>query len=82
GLGVALTLNILEQFDLATMGAGSADALHLLAEATKLAWRDRQAHIGDPAAVDVPVAGLLSKEYAAARARGISMTRARPAAGV
>lgn len=82
GLGVALTLNILEQFDLAAMGAGSADALHLLAEATKLAWRDRQAHIGDPAAVDVPVAGLLSKEYAAARARGISMTRARPAAGV
>jgi len=82
GPGIAMTLNILEQFDLAAMGAGSADALHLLAEATKRAWRDRQAYANDPAAARVPLAGFVSKAYGASRAKEIAMDRATPAAEV
>ena len=82
GPGIAMTLNILEQFDLAAMGAGSADALHLLAEATKLAWRDRRAHANDPAAAPVPLKGFVSKAYGASRAAAIRMDRATPAAEV
>ena len=76
GPGIAMTLGILEQFDLASMGAGSADALHLVAEATKRAWRDRQAYANDPVAARVPLAGFVSKAYGASRAREISMDRA------
>ena len=82
GPGVAMTLNILEQFDLAAMGAGSADALHVLAEASKRAWRDRRAHADDPAAARVPLGGFVSKAYGASRAKEISMDRATPAAEV
>lgn len=82
GPGIAMTLNILEHFDLAAMGAGSADALHVLAEATKRAWRDRQAHANDPAVAAVPLAGFASNAYGASRAREISMTQASPAADV
>lgn len=76
GPGIAMTLGILERFDLAAMGAGSADALHLVAEATKRAWRDRQAYANDPVAARVPLAGFVSKAYGASRAREISMDRA------
>ncbi|MGY0610682.1 gamma-glutamyltransferase [Luteimonas sp. A501] len=82
GPGVAMTLNILERFDLAAMGAGSADALHVLAEATKRAWRDRRAHANDPAASPVPLQGFVSKAYGASRAAEIAMDRATPAAAV
>lgn len=82
GPGIAMTLNILEQFDLAAMGAGSADAVHLLAEATKRAWRDRRAHANDPAAARVPLEGFVSKAYGASRAAGITMDRAMPASDV
>ena len=82
GPGIAMTLNILEQFDLAAMGAGSADALHLIAEATKLAWRDRQAYANDPAAARVPLQGFVSKAYGASRAASIAMDRASPVATV
>lgn len=82
GPGVAMTLNILEQFDLAAMGAGSADALHVLAEASKRAWRDRRAHADDPAAARVPLGGFVSKAYGASRAKEISMDHATPAAEV
>jgi gamma-glutamyltranspeptidase/glutathione hydrolase len=82
GPGIAMTLNILEQFDLAAMGAGSADAVHLLAEATKSAWRDRRAHANDPAAARVPLGGFVSKAYGASRAAGITMDRATPAGDV
>jgi gamma-glutamyltranspeptidase / glutathione hydrolase len=66
--GVALVemLNVLEGFPLAERGAGSAASGHLIAEAMKLAFADRNAFLGDPDFVDVPVAGLVSKEYAAA----------------
>ncbi|TWT18830.1 gamma-glutamyltransferase [Luteimonas wenzhouensis] len=78
GAGIVGTLNILEQFDLAALGAGSADALHLFAEASKLSWRDRLAHVGDTGFISVPLRGLLAKPYAAARAAQIDLDRAAP----
>lgn len=61
------TLNILEGFDLAAMGAGSADALHTIAEAIKLAYADRDKYYGDPDFAKVPAEALLSKRYAELR---------------
>ena len=58
-------LNILEGFDLASLGAGSSAGVHLIAEAMKLAFADRAAYMGDSDFVEVPVARLISKEYAA-----------------
>jgi gamma-glutamyltranspeptidase/glutathione hydrolase len=69
------TLNILEGFDLAAMGHNSADYVHTVHESIKLAYDDRNAFYGDPAFVSVPMTGLLSKEYAAARRKLIG-TRA------
>ncbi len=66
------TLNILEGFDLAAMGHDSADYIHTVHEAIKLAYADRNAFYGDPAFVQVPLKGLLSKEYAAERGKLIS----------
>jgi gamma-glutamyltranspeptidase/glutathione hydrolase len=62
------TLNILEQFDLKQMGYGSADYLHTIVEAMKLAYADRDTYYADPTFVQVPAEGLLSKEYARQRA--------------
>jgi gamma-glutamyltranspeptidase/glutathione hydrolase len=62
------TLNILEQFDLQKMGYGSADYLHTIVEAMKLAYADRDTYYADPAFVQVPAEGLLSKAYARQRA--------------
>ncbi len=64
---VPMTLNILEGFDLPALGHNGAEHLHVLAESLKLAFADREAFVGDPAQVDVPIAGLLDKEYAASR---------------
>jgi len=61
------TLNILEGVDLKSFGANSADYIHNVHEAIKLAYADRNAYYGDPAFVKVPIAGLLSKDYAAER---------------
>ena len=61
------TLNILEGVDLAGFGANSADYIHYVHEAIKLAYDDRNAYYGDPAFASVPLAGLLSKPYAAER---------------
>ena len=71
GLTALLTLNILEGYDLARMSAAELDLYyHTLIEATKLAFADRNRYIADPAFAKVPVAELLSKEYAAKR-RGL-----------
>jgi gamma-glutamyltranspeptidase/glutathione hydrolase len=72
------TLNILENFDLRAMGHNSADYLHTLIEAMKLAYADRDSYYADPDFVDVPAEGLLSKEYAAERAELIDMAVASP----
>ena len=70
------TLNILEQFDLHKMGYASADYLHTIVEAMKLAYADRDSYYADPAFVKVPSEGLLSKAYAKERAALINRTRA------
>ena len=70
------TLNILESFDLKSMGYASADYLHTIVEAMKLAYADRDTYYADPAFVDTPAEGLLSKEYARARAMLIDRARA------
>lgn len=70
------TLNILEQFDLKALKRNSADYLHLVTEAMKLGYADRDTYYADPAFVTVPAKGLLSKEYAKSRAAQIDMARA------
>ena len=71
-------LNILESFDLKAMGHNSPAYIHTLAEAIKLAMADRQAYYGDPEYADVPLDRLLSKAYAAERAKRIDPNRAWP----
>ena len=61
-------LKIVEQFDLAAMGALSADTVHTLVEAKKLAFEDRERWGGDPRFITAPLDELLSDEYAAQRA--------------
>jgi gamma-glutamyltranspeptidase / glutathione hydrolase len=78
GPSLLQTLNILENFDLAAMGYGSADYLHTLTEAMKLAYADRDTYYADPDFVQVPAQGLLSKEYARERAKLIDPRRASP----
>jgi len=80
--GVALIemLNILEGYDLAKLGRGE-QSLHDLIEAMKRAYADRAVFMGDPDAVKMPIAGLLSKKYAAALRASIG-DKATPAAEV
>ena len=68
------TLNILEGIDLQALGANSADYIHDVHEAIKLAYADRNAFYGDPTFAAVPIAGLLSKPYAAERRALIAPT--------
>jgi gamma-glutamyltranspeptidase/glutathione hydrolase len=72
-------LNILENYDLQAMGHNSADYLHVIVEALKLAYADRDSYYADEDFVDVPAEGLLSKEYARLRAAEIDMTRSQEA---
>lgn len=68
GPALLQTLQILKQFDLASMAHNSADYLHHFAEATNLAYADREQFYADPTKVDVPSAALLSDDYARQRA--------------
>jgi gamma-glutamyltranspeptidase/glutathione hydrolase len=68
-------LGLLEGIDLQALGHNSADYIHTVVEATKLAMADRERYYGDPDYVDVPLRGLLSKAYAASR-RGLIDPRA------
>ena len=75
-------LNLVEQFDLKSLGCNTAESIHLMVEAKKLAFIDREAYVADPEYVDVPIAGLISKEYARERAKLIDLDRAgNPPAG-
>ena len=69
-------LNILENFNLQAMGYASADYLHTVTEALKLAYADRDSYYADPAFVQVPGEGLLSKAYAKERAALIDPRKA------
>ena len=69
-------LNVLEGYDLRSMGYGSPEAVHLVAEAIGLAFADRFKYMGDPGFVEVPQRGLASKEYAARLRKRISLDEA------
>jgi gamma-glutamyltranspeptidase/glutathione hydrolase len=79
GLTVLAMLNILSGFDMAGMGADSADRYHVEMEATRLAYDLRDAYIADPTFADVPVEELLSAGFADRLRRTISMDKASPA---
>ena len=76
GIAALIMLNLIEQFPMRTFGLGSADALHVLIEAKKLAYADMQRHVADPRFTTVPVEPLLSKAYAWERAQLIDKDRA------
>jgi gamma-glutamyltranspeptidase/glutathione hydrolase len=76
GLTLLQALDLVEGFDVVGRAPGSADHLHRLIEALKLAYADRDRYIGDPDHVAVPVAALLDKAYAARRRRLIERRRA------
>jgi gamma-glutamyltranspeptidase/glutathione hydrolase len=83
GIAALEMLNLLEPYDLKGMGPLSADALHLMIEAKKLAYEDRAKFYADPEFARVPVKSLISKAYAESRKSLIRMDRAneRPAPG-
>lgn len=66
-------LNLVEQFDLAGMGCLSPESIHVMVEAKRLAFADREQFMADPDWIDVPIDELLDKQYARERAREISM---------
>jgi gamma-glutamyltranspeptidase/glutathione hydrolase len=76
GIAVLQMLNLLEGFDLASFGFGSAEHLHLLVEAKRLAFEDRARYYADPKFAKTPVAGLVSKQYAESRRALIRRDRA------
>ncbi|MGD8203955.1 gamma-glutamyltransferase [Pantoea sp. FN0305] len=78
GIHIVQILNILENFDLAKMGFGSADAMQVMAEAEKYAYADRSEYLGDPDFVKVPWQALTSKAYAKSLAQQIDIAKARP----
>jgi gamma-glutamyltranspeptidase/glutathione hydrolase len=82
GVHLVQMLNVLEHFPIAELGAGSADAVHLLAEVARLAYADRSKHLGDPDFYNVPVEWLTSEAYAEELAASIDMTSARPSTDV
>ena len=77
GTAIIEILNILEGFDVASLGFGTAEGAHLLSEAMKIAFADRFEYLGDPAFVEVPVGALTDKGYAAARRDEIDPSQAR-----
>ena len=76
GVAVLEMLNLMERFGLTTMGAGSADAVHVMIEAKKIAFADRARHLADPAFAPSRDRALISKAYAAERASEIHADRA------
>ena len=69
-------LAMVEQFDLAALGCNAAESVHLMVEAKRLAFADREAYLADPDWVDVPIEGLLSPGYTRERAALIDPARA------
>jgi gamma-glutamyltranspeptidase/glutathione hydrolase len=75
GIATLQILNILENFDIKSMGFGSADYIHVFTEAKKLAFEDRAKYYADPKFASIPIEQLISKEYAKERAKLIDMNR-------
>ncbi len=82
--GVALIemLNMLERHDVASLGHDSSAKYHLLIEVMRRAFADRAILMGDPDVVEIPVRGLISKEYAAHLNKSIDLRRATPSSEV
>ena len=78
GLTALEMLNIIEGYDLKSLGYQTPEYLHVLLEAKKLAFADRDQYISDPEFVDVPVARLISKEYAESQRDRINLQKAIP----
>jgi gamma-glutamyltranspeptidase/glutathione hydrolase len=76
GIAALMMLNILEHFPVKEQGHNSAEALHALIEAKKLAYADMQRHVADPKSAAVPVPAMLSKTYAGDRANLIDRAKA------
>lgn len=76
GVAALQMLNILEAHDIASMGFGSPQYVHLLVEAKKLAFEDRAKYYADPDFAQTPLERLLSKDYAAERGARIDLTKA------
>ena len=74
GAALLEALNILENFDLASYGADSAEVVNLMAEAYTLGYKDGNSYMADPTYYDSPVETIISKEYAAERAKKVSAT--------
>jgi gamma-glutamyltranspeptidase/glutathione hydrolase len=75
GLTVLQTLGLLSRFDVGALAPGSADAVHLVSEASRLAFADRNRYMADEDFVPVPIEGLLSPDYLQRRAALIDMSR-------
>ena len=69
-------LNVIEQFDIRGMGCNSAEGVHVMAEAKRMAFADREKYLADPDHVTIPLRGLLSKSYGEAQAGRIDRKRA------
>ncbi|HXZ27092.1 MAG TPA: gamma-glutamyltransferase, partial [Terriglobales bacterium] len=80
GIDVLEILNILEGYNLGKLGWGSAEAVHLTAEAFRRAYYDRAEFLGDPDFTPLPVAQLIDKRYAAAWREGLDPRHATPSA--
>ncbi len=76
GIAALQILNILEGYDIAAMGFGSTDYIHVFTEAKKLAFEDRAKYYADPAFSAIPVSQLISKKYAAERRKLINPNKA------
>ncbi|MGF1529272.1 MAG: gamma-glutamyltransferase [Candidatus Competibacterales bacterium] len=82
GVHLIQILNILEGYPMGALGHNGASSIHRMVEAMKLAYADRSEYLGDPDFVDIPVAGLIHKDYAAELRRGIDLARATPASQI
>ena len=78
GVTMAAIANQVERWDLAALGWNGPDAIHIMAEAFRRAYADRNEYLADPDFVQMPLAELTSREYAETRAATISMERATP----
>lgn len=76
GISLLQSLKILEGIDLAALGHNSPAYIHMVCEALNLAFADREAYVGDPRFVDVPVAGMLSTQYAELQRARINASKA------
>ncbi len=84
GVAILQILGALERFDMKAVRPGSVEALHLITEAERLAYADRDRYLGDDRFVSVPVAGLIDREYNRKRSALISMDKSmgKAAAGI